>query len=202
MTDLHSIEESKKILHIKYDEIKIKFNDLVIDELRQICRESEITGFSTLNKQGLVTLVNEKYGDAYKSLSKIKYGMLYDICIENKLIVKESTCGGASKDLLIHILITALYIKNRLIKHEIITNQTLDSITKDSILQKIKTILEEKKKSKEVIDSSITSEIDKAKQKLDELIEEKNKKEDMIIKEKNFWKRKKIKREQENHLVL
>jgi len=102
MTDLNSIEESKKILNIKYDEIQLKINELVIDELRQICRENEITGFSTLNKVKLVILIKEKYRKAHKSLSKIKYEMLYDICIENKLIVKAST--GTSKDLLIHIL--------------------------------------------------------------------------------------------------
>jgi flagellar biosynthesis GTPase FlhF len=205
MTDLKSMEESSKILHIKYDEIKVKFNDLVIDELRQICRENEITGFSTLNKQGLITLINEKYGEVYKPLSEIKYGVLYDICLENKLVVKAS--AGASKDLLIHILINVLYIKNNLIKHEIITNQTLDSTTKECILQKIKTILEDKKKlktdkkkSKEVLDSSnniITSEIDKAKQKLDELLEEKKKQDDMIKKQEKLLEKKKKQEEAE-----
>ena len=98
MTDLKSNEEeSHKIFKIKYDEIKLKFNDLVIDELRQICRENEITGFSTLNKQGLITLINEKYGEFYKPLSEIKYGLLYV-----KKSIMENVKNGFSGKMLIN----------------------------------------------------------------------------------------------------
>ena len=39
-----------QLIHLTYDGIIKKMNELNLDKLKEICRENEITGFSTLNK--------------------------------------------------------------------------------------------------------------------------------------------------------
>ena len=75
------------IFNAKYNEIKSKFNDLNLDELKTICRESDIIGFSTLNKQPLIDLILKAYNARRTILSRnFNYDELKKMCIQHKLI--------------------------------------------------------------------------------------------------------------------
>ena len=131
------------IFGLKYDAIKLKFNDLNLDELRTICRENEITGFSALNKQALIELIYVEYDTNYNNLRLFNYNELIEKCKKHKLIV--DTSSHISKDLLIHIIISLLNIKNKLIKHSII-KELKPSVIESIVKQFVKDIADKKAK--------------------------------------------------------
>ena len=131
------------IFGLKYNAIKLKFNDLNLDELRTICRENEITGFSALNKQALIELIYVEYDTNYNNLRLFNYNELIEKCKKHKLIM--DTSSHISKDLLIHIIISLLYIKNKLIKHSII-KELKPSVIESIVKQFVKDIADKKAK--------------------------------------------------------
>ena len=143
-----------KILHIKYQDIKLKFNDLNLDELRMICRENGITGFSTLNKQALIDLIYVDYDTNYTNIRMFSYTELLEKCKKHKLLA--DTCSRISKDLLIHIVISALYIKNKVIKHPVIMDKELKPSMVETIIKQLVKDLAEKKTPTKNVKSSLT----------------------------------------------
>ena len=182
--------DEPNILSMKYEEIIKKFNDITIDKLKDICRDNDIVGFSTLNKPELICLITKTYNLSRTLLCKFNYTNLLDICKTNELLVQD--CKGKSKDMLIHIIISSCDLKNKIIKH--------DAISEKELSFNIKTLIEnhkekDKEKDKEFRDekkndtslpngiSNISinqTELDEAKTKLDELRKEKIERENLI----------------------
>ena len=99
------------ICNFKYNEINAKFNDLNITELKDICRENEIIGFSALKKYELINLIIKDY-DKYRQLfCKFSFIELQNILTHNsfKIIGKNKK---VSKDILIHIIVSSFFINN------------------------------------------------------------------------------------------
>ena len=199
--------DSVNVFKLKYDEIKEIFNKLYLDDLRNICRENKISGFITA-KADVLSLIFKHYDKWYSLLSKLKFRELLDICIKNKLIVED--CKGLSKDMFVHILISSIYIKNKIIKHSVVLDQDLSEDNIKSILNHIEEYSKKTQTPKEnvsipeeevnVIDKKtiILSEIDQAKQKLDELIAEKTRQDELIKKQEKILEKKKKKEDEEN----
>ena len=182
--------DEPNILSMKYEEIIKKFNDITIDKLKDICRDNDIVGFSTLNKPELICLITKTYNLSRTLLCKFNYTNLLDICKTNELLVQD--CKGKSKDMLIHIIISSCDLKNKIIKH--------DAISEKELSFNIKTLIEnhkekDKEKDKEFRDekkndtslpngiSNISinqTELDEAKTKLDKLRKEKIERENLI----------------------
>ena len=141
-------------LQIKYQTIRLKFNDLNLDELRTICRENGITGFSTLNKQALIDLIYVDYDTNYTNLRMFSYTELLEKCKKHKLLA--DTCSRISKDLLIHIVISALYIKNKVIKHSFIMDKDLKPSMVETIIKQLVKDLADKKAPTKNVKSSLT----------------------------------------------
>lgn len=160
-----------QLIHFTYDGIIKKMNEVNLDKLKEICRENEITGFSTLNKPELLKLITEAYNAQRTLLERIKKTELLEICRTHKLVVDD--CRGLSKDMLIHIIISATNIKNKIIKHAIILEPELKL--------SIKELIEDHASNKETPSiPTKTSELDEAKTKLEELRKEKEEQEKII----------------------
>lgn len=159
-----------QLIHLTYDGIIKKMNELNLDKLKEICRENEITGFSTLNKPELLKLITETYNAQRTLLERIKKTELLEICRIHKLVVDD--CRGLSKDMLIHIIISATNIKNKIIKHAVILEPEL-KLT-------IKELIETKPAQETPSIPAKPSELDEAKTKLEELRREKEEQEKII----------------------
>ena len=99
------------ICNFKYNEIKAKFNDLNITELKDICRENEIIGFSTLKKYELINLIIKEYNKYRQLFCKFSFVELQNILAHHlfKIIDKNEK---VSKDILIHIIVSSFFINN------------------------------------------------------------------------------------------
>ena len=99
------------ICNLKYNEIKAKFNDLNISELKDICRENEIIGFSALKKYELINLILKRYNKYRQLFCKFSFVELQNILTHNsfKIINKNEKI---SKDILIHLIISSFFINN------------------------------------------------------------------------------------------
>ena len=65
--------ESLNIFKLKYVDVTLKINNLSRDELKEICRENNITGFSTSNKQDMINKIFTDYSTHRTILYKINY---------------------------------------------------------------------------------------------------------------------------------
>ena len=167
-------------INAKYEDIIKKFNDVNVDKLKDICRNNNITGYSTLTKPDLINLIIKSYNVLRTNLLRIKFIELLNICKTNKLLIDESK--GLSKDMLIHVIISACDIKNNIIIHPFITEKETTFSIKELI---------EKNKSVILSDSSNNnSELEEAKQKLDKLRMEKNEKENLIKNQEQILEKK------------
>lgn len=99
------------ICNLKYNEIKAKFNDLNISELKDICRENEIIGFSALKKYELINLIIKDYDKYRQIFCKFSLIELQNILTHTsfKIIDKNKK---VSKDILIHIIVSSFFINN------------------------------------------------------------------------------------------
>lgn len=111
------------IYKMKYDEIIKSFNEVNLDKLKDICRDNNISGYSSLNKPDVINLILQSYNTSRTTLNKVKYNDLLDICRTHKLITSDSK--SLSKDMLIHIIISTTNIKNKIIKHPVILDQEI-----------------------------------------------------------------------------
>jgi len=137
---------------LKYSDIKLKFNDLTNDELKNICRESAISGYSMLNHKDLISLIFKHYDVHYNMINNnYNYLSLIDICRKNKLYKQVIGSKGITKDLLIHVLISAVYIKNKIVKHCVIIDHKLKPTLIKSIIKQINKTVENCKHHRETI---------------------------------------------------
>ena len=99
------------ICKFKYNDIKAKFNDLNITELKDICRVNDINGFSTLKKYELINLILKEYNKYRQLFCKFSFIELQNILTHNsfKIIDKNKK---VSKDILIHIIVSSFFINN------------------------------------------------------------------------------------------
>ena len=201
MTDVEVITpiDAVNIYRIKYGEIKEIFNKLHYDEFKDIFKENRIIG----HLKGYVYVIDQflkRYDKWYDLLNRIKYRVLMNICIKNKLLTDDCHGNGLSKDMFIYIIISAVYIKNKIIKHPVILEPVLSEDNKKIILECIENAEKAKKEdvSSETIEktNTIISEIDQAKQKLDELIAEKTRQDELIKKQEKLLEKKKKQEEE------
>ena len=201
MTDVEVITpiDAVNIHRVKYGEIKEIFNKLHYDDFKDIFKENRIIGYC----KGYVYVIDQflkRYDKLYDLLNRIKYKVLLNICIKNKLLTDDGHGNGLSKDMFIYIIISAVYIKNKIIKHPVILEPILSEDSKKIILECIENAEKAKKEevSSETIEkpNTIISEIDQAKQKLNELLVEKKKQEDLIKKQEKLLEKKKKQEEE------
>lgn len=158
------------IFKLKYDDIKKIFNNKTLVDLKHIGCNNNIRGYSVACKDKLLHLIFEQY-DIHRCilLKNFMKDKLLDICRINKLITDD--CKGLSKDMFIHILISAVYIKNKIIKHHVILEPDLTENSRESIKKQIEKAIKEREPDE---------------QKLDELLEEKNKLVELIAEKKRM----------------
>ena len=202
-----SSTDTLNIFGLKYDDIKDIFTKLYLPELKDIGNKNQIRGYSVACKADLVNLIFAQYDKWRSLLCKIKYKELLALCIKYKLIIDD--CRGLTKDMFVHILISAVYIKNKIIKHHIISEPELSENEIENISKYIEEYGKQSQSPKEnvsipeedinTIDKKtiILSEIDQAKQKLDELIAEKTRQDELIKKQEKLLEKEKKRIEEE-----
>ena len=84
------MSDNASIINAKYDDIIKNFNDVNVDKLKDICRNNNITGYSTLTKPDLINLIVKTYNVSRANLVRIKFIELLNICKTNKLLIDES----------------------------------------------------------------------------------------------------------------
>ena len=175
MTDTVAEYSLTQLIHLTYDDIKKLFDELSLDKLKEICSDSKLVLKKRVYKNGPDRIIYEKnyilaelltvYNKNRDIICRLDYVELMDLCRTHKLIAED--CRGLSKDLLIHCIISTVYVKNKLIKHTVILDPCLTPDTIEQI----------RSKTTEVVKPS---ELDEAKTKLEELRREKEAQEKLI----------------------
>jgi hypothetical protein len=199
MTDNTEITLTR-LIHFTYEEIVNIFNELNVDILQTIFSDNRIVERKKVYRKDEDRNIQYKkqildqlltiYNTHYAIINQLEYVELMEICRTNKLVVDD--CRGLSKDILIHIIISACYIINKIIKHSVI----LAPILRPSAIEDIK--CQVNKVAKPVK----PSELDDAKTKLEELRREKMEKEaeEKLLEEKILKINKKEEAEEKKRL--
>jgi 5-methylcytosine-specific restriction endonuclease McrA len=189
-----------RLIHFKHEDVVNIFNELNVDILKTIFRDNRIVerkkvrpkdedGIKLYKKQILDEFLTI-YNRHRSIINQLEYVELMEICRTNKLVVDD--CRGLSKDILIHIIISAVFIINEIIKHSVILAPTLTPSAIEEIKCQVNKVAKPVK----------PSELDEAKTKLEELRKEKMEKEalEKLLEEKILKINKKEEAEEKKRL--